>query len=122
VESDISLAVACPVVARYPEDRKIVVYGGAVHLSKDFLLDARGSPSFGGVALPSDEGWTASFPGCYVASLSQEHGVIRASDDLLERVKVGVVVMILPVHSCLTADLLREYVTLSQAVISCGHY
>ena len=47
--------------------------------------------------------------GAFVASLSQEHGVIRGEPGFVERISVGVVVYILPIHSCLTVNLLREY-------------
>ncbi|MBN2472423.1 MAG: alanine racemase [Anaerolineae bacterium] len=110
--AEIAVGVACPVVAIYPEDHKVVVYGGAVHLSKEALALPDGGVSFGAVALPEDGGWSAPLPGCRVAGLSQEHGVIAASDDLLARVRVGDVLVVLPVHSCLTVDLLKHYVTL----------
>ncbi len=111
---DVAVAVACPVVAVHPEDRKIVIYGGAVHLSKEQLaLDDR-TISYGAVALPdASRGWGVPLPGCTVASLSQEHGIIRASDDLLAQVRIGDLLMVLPVHSCLTVDLLKTYRTLA---------
>ena len=119
-ESDIGMAVVCPVVAKYAADRRVVIYGGAVHLSKDHLLDEQDVPYYGRVALLTDEGWTASLPGCRVQSLSQEHGIITASDDLFEQVQVGDVVVVLPVHSCLTANLLRKYRTLAGEDIVCS--
>ncbi len=109
---DVAVAVACPVVAVYPADRKVVVYGGAVHLSKEALSLPDGALSYGAVALPEEDGWGAPLPNCRVAGLSQEHGMIAASADLLARVSVGDVLMVLPVHSCLTVDLLKGYVTL----------
>ncbi len=36
-EEDIAVAVACPVVATYPARNEVILYGGAVHLSKDFV-------------------------------------------------------------------------------------
>ncbi|NPV67526.1 MAG: alanine racemase [Anaerolineae bacterium] len=111
---DVAVAVACPVVAIHPGDRRIVIYGGAVHLSKERLALDDGAISYGAVALPDESrGWGPPLPGCYVASLSQEHGVIRASDDLLAQARVGDLLMVLPVHSCLTVDLLKVYRTLA---------
>ncbi len=110
---DIAVAVACPVVAKHPAENKIVVYGGGSHLSKDRLVLDDGTISFGSVALPTDEGWTAPLPDCNVTSISQEHGIIQASDDLLAQVDVGDLVMILPVHICMTVDCLKVYRTLS---------
>ena len=57
--------------------------------------------------------------GAFVASLSQEHGVIRGEPGFVERISVGVVVYILPIHSCLTVNLLREYRSLGGEAISC---
>ncbi|MHA1227835.1 MAG: alanine racemase, partial [Candidatus Hodarchaeales archaeon] len=36
-EDQISIAVACPVIAKYSTRNEIVIYGGAVHLSKDYF-------------------------------------------------------------------------------------
>ena len=38
---DVGFVVACPVVAVHPERNEIVLYGGAVHLSKEMLPRAR---------------------------------------------------------------------------------
>lgn len=121
-ETDIALAVACPVVAKHAADRRIVVYGGAVHLSKEQALDDTGAPYFGRVALPTPDGWSEPVPGCAVISLSQEHGIVRASEALFEQVQIGDVLMILPVHSCLAANLLRGYRTLSDEYLACGDF
>lgn len=111
---DVAIAVACPVVAIHPDDHKIVIYGGAVHLSKEQLVLDDGTISYGAVALPDESrGWGPPLPGCYVASLSQEHGIIRASDELLVQAQIGNLLMVLPVHSCLTVDLLKAYRTLA---------
>ena len=34
-ESDIAVAMACPVAAKYPDSGKLVIHGGAVHFSKE---------------------------------------------------------------------------------------
>ena len=114
---DIAVAVACPVVAKHPARGTIVVYGGAVHLSKERLPRDDGTPSYGDVALPTPGGWSDPVPGCYVAALSQEHGLIQAPDAFLEQVQIGDVLMVLPVHSCLTANLLKRYLTPSGEII-----
>ncbi len=114
---DIAVAVACPVVAVHPREHKIVLYGGAVHLSKDRLTRADGAALYGEVALPADGGWGAPVPGSYVSGVSQEHGIVCASDALLEQVHTGDVLFVLPVHSCLTVDVLRQYRTLTGEVI-----
>jgi D-serine deaminase-like pyridoxal phosphate-dependent protein len=75
---------------------------------------------YGAVALPATTGWGACLPGAYLARLSQEHGVIRADESLVNRLKVGDIVMILPVHSCLTANLMKKYQTLAGDLIPLG--
>lgn len=112
-DDNIALALACPVVAVYPSRQVIVVHGGGVHLAKDFLKQEDGSAVYGRVVKMTAEGWTLPPTGMTVKSLSQEHGVIRASTEDCASVKVGDVLGILPVHSCLTADVMTEYYTLS---------
>lgn len=112
LETDIAVAVACPIVAKHPHRQQVVIYGGAVHLSKEFLLIGDGRRSYGKVATLASTGWSASIPGVYVSAISQEHGIINANDDFIARVEVGDVLVILPVHSCLTVDLMRKYHTL----------
>lgn len=111
-EEDIAVALACPVVAKYPERREIAIHGGAVHLSKEFLLREDGSKSFGAVALLQNDGWGKIIPDAYVDRVSQEHGLVRCPDALLQQITVGDLLVILPVHSCLTANLMQGYLTL----------
>lgn len=103
---DIAVAVACPVTGIYPERNEIVVYGGAVHLSKEHL--DRNGKFYGLVVQFTDDAWTVPISETSVISLSQEHGIIRTSADFLSSVKHGDLLGILPVHSCLAADLLKE--------------
>jgi len=110
-EEDIAVAAACPVVARHPERDEVIIYGGAVHLSKEFFLE-NGNTSFGNVAFPRADGWSARIQGAYVRSISQEHGIIHLPTKTMNQVKVGDLLMILPVHSCLTVAALGEYTTL----------
>jgi D-serine deaminase-like pyridoxal phosphate-dependent protein len=119
-EEQIAVAVACPVVAKHASRRQLIIYGGAVHLSRDFLLDEGEQPLYGRIALLGDDGWTEMLPDSFVRSLSQEHGVVQAGEELFNRVEVGDLIVVLPVHSCLTADLLRRYLTLEGQVIEMG--
>jgi D-serine deaminase-like pyridoxal phosphate-dependent protein len=111
--NDIAVALACPVVARHPQRQEVVIYGGAVHLSKDSVTDPEGNRIFGKVVTLDQNGWSAPVEGTYVKALSQEHGIIKAGKDFFNRIKTGDFVGILPVHSCLTVNLMREYVLLS---------
>ncbi len=110
-EADISLAVACPIVAKHRERLEVVIYGGAVHLSKDFLSDGR-SKSFGRIAFPSGDGWTPSLENTALVRLSQEHGIIKTSNALFAEFSIGDLIVVLPVHSCLAANLLDGYMSI----------
>lgn len=101
---DIAVAVACPVVATHPERKEIVIYGGAVHLSKEYILIGN-TPHYGRVI--EYKSYMENKPKTigYVSSLSQEHGVIRMDNPEIN-IKTGDIVIVSPVHSCLTADLL----------------
>lgn len=113
---DVAVALACPVVARHPERNEAVVYGGAIHLSKDTLIedDRR---IYGYVCLPEGERWGAPLPGAYVSALSQEHGVLHLPPEHLQRLAVGDLVCILPAHSCLSVTLMKRYLTLTGKTI-----
>jgi len=119
---DIAVAVACPVVAKHRDREQIVVYGGAIHLSKESLPGENGREIFGQVGSPAGGRWTNVEPGCDVISLSQEHGIIQASDRLLHQTEVGDILLILPVHSCLTANLLGCYMTLDGEMVEMARY
>lgn len=106
---DIAVALACPVVAKHPARQQLVLYGGAVHLSKEALPGAEGV-SYGRIARLSLSGWQI-LP-YHVVSLSQEHGIVQGDETLLRETAVGDLLLVLPVHSCLTANLMRHYLTL----------
>jgi D-serine deaminase-like pyridoxal phosphate-dependent protein len=115
-EEEIAVAVACPVVAKHADRGEIVIHGGAIHLSKDFILE-NDKRIFGKIALPSEAGWGSMIPDCYVSSLSQEHGIVKAGESLFNQTNVGDIVIVVPVHSCLTANLMRVYQTLQNEKI-----
>ncbi len=121
-EHDVAVAVACPVVARHPERGQIALYGGAVHLSNASLVGPDGGVSYGAVALPASEGWSPMVAGSELVSLSQEHGIVQASEALLVDSKVGDIVVVVPVHSCLTANLLGRYLTLDGSDVNMFRY
>lgn len=121
-ENDIAVAVACPVVAKHPDRKEIILYCGAIHLSKDFIVKEEGTRIFGYLAFPEEKGWGPLIKNSYVSSLSQEHGILKIDEENLEKIKVGDIVMILPVHSCLTVDALKRYLTLEGEEILCGFF
>lgn len=107
-ENQIAMAVACPVVDKYPRRNELLIYGGAVHLSKEFVTDYKGSTSFGAIVEINNNGWGKIMPKAYVKSISQEHGLISCQSELFEKIKIGDLIGIIPVHSCLVADLLKD--------------
>lgn len=111
--ADIAVALAVPVVDISKEKGEILVHGGGVHLSKDVLFESDGSKNFGEVVYLNEyAAWEIPQQRSYVKSVSQEHGIIKASDELLQRVSVGDLIGILPIHSCMTADCMKSYMTL----------
>lgn len=110
---DIALSVYCPVVASYPERQRAVVYGGAIHLSKD-KMTVNGQTFFGLVC--SEEQQSALNPARLtdaplLASLSQEHGVISGSPEQISQFTPGAWVRVLPVHSCLVVSQMKQLVS-----------
>ena len=113
---DVAVALACPVVAIHPERSEVVVYGGAIHLSKDFWMEGD-RRMYGAVCLPEKDCWGAPLARAWVSGLSQEHGILHLAYEDLARVQVGDLVCILPAHSCLTVTLMKRYLTLTGRVI-----
>ena len=115
-ETDLAVAVACPVVGWYPDRRELVIHGGAVHLSKEALTDGDGQRWYGGLGTAGQQRFGPLLPDAHVVSLAQEHGVIAVPDGELHRqittLAPGDVVLIFPVHSCLTCNLYDRYLAL----------
>ena len=109
---DIAMAMECPVAGRYPAGESILIHGGAVHFSKESLL-LNGVAIFGQQVQQTDQGWAEADEERYLTSISQEHGVMEQCGDLIMEVNIGDKLLFLPVHSCLTANLMREYRTLN---------
>lgn len=117
-EDEIAIAVACPIVGKYKERNQIVVYGGAVHLSQEYILDADYRKIFGYLAYFENQTFGPLNKKAPVVSLSQEHGIIQVNDKLFEKIHIADLVLIFPVHSCLTCNLYKEYITLDGRVVS----
>ncbi len=105
----IAVAMACPVVAKHAQRNEIVLYGGAIHFSKDQVKHPEYGVIYGLPVYLSNGKWGQPIPNSYMIKLSQEHGILKADKALMDRLQVGDVIGILPVHSCLTADLMKSY-------------
>lgn len=108
---DIAVRMLCPVVAKHVSRNEIVIYGGAIHFSKDTILNTDGKPLFGRVSIEKKGERVLLDNKNYLSRLSQEHGIIKVTPANFRAIKVGDVVEIIPVHSCLTANLMGHYVT-----------
>ena len=117
-EKDIAVAVACPVVAKHRERNEIVIYGGAVHLSKEFVVNESGIKIFGNVTVLEENGWSSMIKNTYVSALSQEHGIVKTESDFFNKINIGDILLVLPIHSCLTVNLLKKYLTLDGETIT----
>ncbi len=100
--ADVGVTVLATVVSHQPGAAHFIVDAGALELSKD--------PGPAHVA-PQAMGAVRGAPELTVATLSQEHGLIRAESPaaLDGRFAVGTQVEIVPNHSCLTVPLFDEY-------------
>ncbi len=112
----IAIALACPVVAKNQEFNEIIIYGGAVHLSKEYILQ-NGLKCYGHIVKFRKNGWEKPHENTFIASLSQEHGIIKTTDEEFDKFNIGDIIGVLPVHACLTANLMKQYVTLDGEII-----
>ena len=112
----VAALVACPLVALHPERSEAVVYGGAVHLSKD-TVEIDGRATYGAVVELTEDGWGMPLSGAYVARLSQEHGILHLPQEALARQRVGELIGIIPAHVCLVVSALGGYHTLHNQII-----
>jgi D-serine deaminase-like pyridoxal phosphate-dependent protein len=116
-KDQVAVAVACPVVDKIRERREIIIYGGGVHLSKDSLTLTDGRQVYGIAVYLSEKGWVFPENDSWVRSISQEHGIIAATPEFFNEIRIGDRIGIIPVHSCMTADLLRTYHTTEGRII-----
>jgi D-serine deaminase-like pyridoxal phosphate-dependent protein len=100
--ADVGVTVLASVVSHQPGAAHFIVDAGALELSKD--------PGPAHVN-PQAMGAVRGAPELTVATLSQEHGVIRADSPaaLDGRFAVGTQIEIVPNHSCLAVPLFDEY-------------
>lgn len=117
-DEDIAVGVACPAISKNVDRNELVIYGGSVHISRESLPLPSGRPFFGQIArLTADQGeWTAPLPGVYLSALSQEHGKVSGPEDFIRSVEIGDTLVVLSVHSCITASLFSEYQVLKDGV------
>ncbi|MEO6131799.1 MAG: alanine racemase [Saprospiraceae bacterium] len=110
---EIAVAMACPVVAVHPDRLQWIIYGGGIHFSKDFLTLHDGGKCYGKWVSTNEKSWSTkeTVSGPFITSLSQEHGVVQCTERTFQYCKPGDLSLWLPVHSCMTADAMGEYIS-----------
>jgi len=108
---DIAVKMVCPVVAKHVLRNEIVIHGGAVHFSKDSITNIDGKEMFGRIIMTTDGEKIMLDQMNYLSKLSQEHGTLKVAHNQFKNFNVGDLVEIIPVHSCLTANLMGHYRT-----------
>ncbi len=113
---DLACAVAAPVIGVYPDRGEAVLHAGAVHLSRE-SLDTPQGPLLGRLFTLDRDGFGHLLCGWSLRALSQEHGVLRAESPAaraeLASLQPGSLVLVAPVHSCLTCEQFAEYRSLA---------
>lgn len=102
---DIALYALLPVAQRIPQRDLAIIHGGAVHLSKDYI-ETEGMKNYGQrivYGLNTNKVIGKSF----LTALSQEHGTLKEISEPIN----DEYVTIIPIHSCLTANLFNHYIT-----------
>jgi D-serine deaminase-like pyridoxal phosphate-dependent protein len=114
----VAVVMACPVVATHPERQELVIYGGSIHFAKDSVVNNEGEQVHGIVVTDNENGWEHIINGAYLTKLSQEHGIVKLPGKMAHCFKPGDIIKIIPAHSCTTANLMRDYMTLDGRIIS----
>lgn len=116
---EIAVALVCPVVAVHPDQNELVLYGGAIHLSKDIHTWGTEQNRYGLVVQPANNGsgWEDKKILGYLRSLSQEHGIAVLPNGIPEEIQPGSLLCVLPAHSCLTVQAMGNYTNLDGETI-----
>ncbi|MCD4656214.1 MAG: alanine racemase, partial [Planctomycetes bacterium] len=120
-ETDIAVALACPVISKNSGQNELVLYGGAIHLSKEYIIYKK-QKCFGAIVIISENGWGKIIDDAYIKSISQEHAIVHASKNTLQSFEIGDLVGVLPVHSCLTANLMGKYLSTDGRIIEIAQF
>lgn len=114
---DIAMRLVCPVIAKHGSRNEVVIYGGAIHISKDSIVNIDGKSLFGQIVIGKGKERILLDEKNYLYEMSQEHGILKIAYKDFHLFKVGDLVEIVPVHSCLTANLMGSYLTTEGEII-----
>ncbi|MBN1252296.1 MAG: alanine racemase [Bacteroidales bacterium] len=115
--NNIAVKMLCPVIDKYPQRNEILIYGGAVHFSKEFIIDKNGIKNFGQIINLYKSEEKTSVKNTYIKNLSQEHGIVSAEKNAFNKIEIGDLLEIIPVHSCLSANLVKKYLSTDNITI-----
>lgn len=110
-DKEIACVVACPVVAKHKQRNELVIYGGKVHFSKDFLEEEDGIVYYGKMAEKTPSGWGGIIEGCYMRRISQEHGMIKVTDEIFNDIDIGDIIYVFPVTANTTVHVIDKIIT-----------
>lgn len=105
---EVSAIVACPVVAIHEDRGEVIIFGGAVHFSKEAISTQERGDYHGDVVRLHDGLWNCDDTGAYLSWVTQEHGIVKASASFINKIKIGDFIGVIPVHSCLVANLMKS--------------
>jgi D-serine deaminase-like pyridoxal phosphate-dependent protein len=120
--TDIAVRMVCPVIAVHSSRNEVVIYGGAIHFAKDSVTNVDGKQLFGRIIVREEGNEILLDERNYLYALSQEHGILRITPKDLRYFKPGQLIEILPVHSCLTANLMGQFLTTEGEIIKMMPY
>jgi D-serine deaminase-like pyridoxal phosphate-dependent protein len=115
--TDIAVRMVCPVIAVHSSRNEVVIYGGAIHFAKDSVTNVDGKQLYGRIIVREEGNEILLDERNYLYALSQEHGILRITPKDLHWFKPGQLIEILPVHSCLTANLMGQFLTSEGEII-----
>jgi len=72
------------------------------------LLTKNSEKNYGFVCYWENGKWSSPIENTYIRSVSQEHGIIKTNEKMFEAFEVGKLVCIIPIHSCLSIQNMRQ--------------
>lgn len=108
---DIALRMHCPVISKQPMRNELVIYGGAIHFSKDYIINTDGKNLYGRVIIRKNNEQELLDSTNYLSRLTQEHGIVKVNPSVFSKIAIGDIIEIIPVHACLTAHSMGRYLT-----------
>ncbi len=118
---EVAVTLAAPVISVYPDRNRMILHAGAVHLSKEKLEDRPGYDGYGLLTRMKGLIRGEPLPSLKLSALSQEHGIVTGPGSLLSTISPGDILGVIPVHACLTANLMQRYYTTQGEYLSTIH-